>query len=195
MKKMLTLSALLFTVALGTSACAPPVANAAADPIPVITLSPEDTGSLPTQPKDLLNFDASLSMRTFFTSIDYESHANGTEKEITDYKQAAKDFPRTLKMIDSRMVSQDDTLRLLREYVANVKTIPNDGYIGMDPKTFTSTADGKMTVKGSNLYIVYKSGADYVTHKGPSMTSTESMNDVFTLSEVDGKWKITGIQF
>jgi len=196
MKKAAALSAALLTIALSVSACAPEDASADQGAMAVITISPEDAGAPTQKPSESLSaLDASLSLRNFFTSIDYESDSNNIAPNQLDYVGVEKAYPRALKLIDASKVSTNDTVRLIKEYTAYAKTMPSGGYVGMNPQTFQISADGTVKVKGADLFIVYREGTRYVTHKGVSMTSTDSYSNVFTLSEVDGTWKITGISF
>jgi hypothetical protein len=193
MKKLSALAVTLVVAALCSSACAPIEENGGSSA--PISLSP---GSFPVESSGAVNESlsgAALTLQTFFTAVDDETDILPGGISSLDHEQITKNFPRSLRNIDTSEVNGDDADRLIREYSKNIDTIPNRGYVGVDPKTLQLAEDGTVNVSGEDLFIVYKEGTEYVTHKGASMTSADSLDDVFTMTKFDGTWKISKIVF
>jgi hypothetical protein len=194
MKKLPALAGTLLVTALCISGCAPAEENRG-DASEPIRLGPDGFPTQSSEATERAASDAALNLQTFFAAVDDEADALSVDIATLDQDQIITSFPRSLRSIDTTEISKDDTDRLIREYADNVETIPNKGYVGIDPKALRPSADGTVAVSGEDLFIVYKEGTEYVTRKGASMTSDDSLNDVFTMAEVDGTWKITQISF
>jgi hypothetical protein len=193
MKKLPALAVTLLVTAMCSSACAPAEDNGGTSA--PISLSP---GSFPAPSSEVAHESASgaaLTLQSFFTAVDDETDVLAAGVSLLDHEQITKNFPRSLRSVDASEVNDDDADRLIREYSKNIDTIPNRGYVGIDPKTLQVAEDGTVNVSGEDLFIAYKDGAEYVTHKGASMVSDDSLNDVFTLTKTGGTWKITKISF
>jgi hypothetical protein len=191
MKNIFAVSAMLLATAIGVSSCAP--ASGSHDPYTPISISPDGFTSSPKPSDPMMISNASLSLQTFFATLAAESKAINTSKGITDYKQIKADYPATLKSVDGASLNEDETTKLFSEYTDYISVMPNDGYVGISPNSLKISVDGTIKVTGDDLFVVYKEDGKYITHKGVSMSSDQSLNDVFTMSEVDGEWRITGV--
>lgn len=192
MKKLPALAGTLLVTALCLSACTPVESNESHSTAP-ITLGPDSLPSQHPEPGDKDTSEAALNLQLFFTAVDDETDALTVDVESLDREQVKASYSQAMKSIDVNVVSKDDADRLIRDYAKNIDTIPNKGYVGITPKELHASVDGSVTVRGEDLFIVYKEDSKYVTRKGASMTSDETLNDVFTMSKVDGSWKITKI--
>lgn len=194
MKKLPALAVALLVTALCSSGCAPAedVDPRASAPI---SLSPDSF--LPQSSEEARDSasGAAVVLQSFFTAVDDETDALDVDIATLDHEQIMNNFPRSLRHVDLAGVGKNDTDRLIHEYANSIETIPNYGYVGIDPTTLRSSADRTVTVRGEDLFIVYKDGTEYVTHKGASLTSDDTLNDVFTMTKIDGTWKITKISF
>lgn len=194
MKKLPALAGTLLVAALCISGCAPAQENGVNASAP-ISLGPDSFPAKSSEATDRAASDAALNLQSFFTTVDDETDALTVEVSSLDQDQIMESFPRALRSIDTTEVSRNDAERLIREYSANIGTIPNSGYVGIDSKALRPSLDGTVTVTGEDMFIVYKEGNEHVTHMGASMTSGDSLNDSFTMTKMDGTWKIIHISF
>lgn len=194
MKKLPALAATMLVAALCLSACTPAGDDNVRATAP-ISLSP---GSFPAQgsaASPVVASGAALGLQAFFTAVDDETGALKVDIATLDYEQLKESFPRSMRRIDEDAVGEENVERLIREYSKNITSIPNKGYISIDPKALQASNDGSVVVNGKDLFMVYKEGTKYITHVGASMASTDSLNDVFTMDRSGGSWKITDIRF
>lgn len=195
MKNLPALAATLLTItALCLSGCAPAEDNATSSGAPIIlgpdTLSPSNSDSATESASG-----ASMYLQSFFNAVYDDMSDISDDLEGMDDKSVIRNFPRAMRNIDQMNVSISDSARLIRESAKNVSTIPNKGYISIDPKTAKTQSDGSVTVSGEDMFIIYREGDKYNTHKGLSMDSEDSLDDVFTMSKVGSSWKISKITF
>lgn len=186
MKKSVALPLILAAVFLGSSSCAEPSSRY----IPTITLEaePSDVGN-----KGVLG--ASNTLQTLFTSITKESVKTKEEMDSLDYARLKAAYPETISSVIESSVGQASTERLIREYSVHLSEVPEGGSVVIDPSSAKEDQSGEVQIFGSDVYLSYPSGESIVTHKGLSVKSSETLNDVFTMKQVDGTWKITGVRF
>lgn len=194
MKKLPALAGTLLVAALCVSGCAPAEENGGHTSAP-ISLGPDSFPSQSSEEADKATSSAALNLQLFFTTLDAETDALAVDIEALDSDDLAMSFPNSFEIVDDASISQSDAGRLILEYANNIETIPNKGFIQIAPKTLEASADGSVEVTGEDMFIIYRDGSKNITKKGASMTSEDSLNDVFTMAEVDGTWKITKISF
>lgn len=184
--KRAALPLILAAVLLGTGACSEPTSKY----IPAITLKADTP-----EEGDTETMGASLSLQALFTAINTESVKTEEELESMDYANLKEAYPKTIDSIDESSVGQDSVERLIREYSIYLAEVPEGGTVVIDPSSAKEEQSGEIQISGSDVYLSYPEGEATITHKGLSVDTAETLDDVFTMKQVDGKWKIAGVSF
>jgi hypothetical protein len=188
MKKALALPLALVAVVLGASSCS---GGQKLSPVPEISMTRAPIDSSAAQERA----DVALVFQSVLRAVHDEGHAAGAELDDLDYEELVEKYPRTMKGIEESSVGREATEKFIREYSKYLTEAPRGTHMGVNQKDVSPPQYNTMKITGTDLFLSYWEERKVITHEGVSMHSRDTLNDVFTMTKINGAWKITGITF
>lgn len=185
MKNPLALPLVLVAVVLGASGCS---GSPEYSPQPEISITNEAINSTIANQK----WDASYALQSVLRAIHEETGSTASVLDDLDYESLTEKYPRAMSGIEPS-VGREATESFIREYSKHLSVAPQGLHVGVKQADLESPVDKSLKITGTDLFMSYWEESRVVTHEGVSVTTRDTLDDVFTMTQVNGTWKITGI--